>query len=455
MINAANANAKPRYAIIGTGSTGISCARYLRDQGERFVLLDSRPEPPQAAQVLREFSDVDVLLGELPESVLSNVEQLIVSPGVSLDEPVIRQALDQGVGLSSDLDLFRSALGGKLVCITGSNGKSTVATLVANAANRDGIHTALCGNIGTPVLETLALQAELTVVEVSSFQLERCAPLRADVATVLNISADHMDRYQSLADYQATKLRIYQAAKLCVFNRDDPATHSEECETELSFGSGQPAAADYGLDLIDGRQYLMCGLQAILPTNDIRIRGRHNVLNALACIALGDALGISRPALCDELRQFPGLPHRCETVATVDRVTYINDSKGTNVGASIAAIDGLATAGAPSIVLIAGGVGKQADFSTLQASVRKHVRALIVFGQDAPQLQQQLQSYTQVIEAAGVDRAVAVATATAQPGDTVLFSPACASFDMFDDYQQRGDAFKSAVHKLVNTRLVN
>lgn len=438
------------YVIVGMGMTGLSCARYLRARNVPVVLVDSRVLPPALDQARREMPDLQIVTGALRGEVLRTAEKIIVSPGVSLHEPAIAQALSAGVELSSDIDLFCQASAQPLIAITGSNGKSTVTTLVGNMARRSGKQVAVGGNIGVPVLELLAEERELSVLELSSFQLERCRELRARVATVLNLSADHMDRYADLQSYQRVKLQVYQGAENIVVNRNDPLTQPLLANhiQWWSFGLDAPRENAFGIVQQGTRALLAFEDQTLMPLKELRLPGRHNVQNALAALAIGKAAGLPMDAMLGELAEFEGLPHRCEWVAEINGVQFINDSKGTNIGATMAAIEGLAAPSGRRLVLIAGGQGKGADFSVLTASVQQHVRGAVLIGRDAKLIGAEINSVTDTCFALDMPAAVQAAHSLARPGDTVLFSPACASFDMYSGFEQRGRAFIAAVHAL-------
>lgn len=438
------------YTIIGVGATGLSCARYLRSRGESFSLCDTRSSPPGAADVLREFSGVDIYFGELPFQVLRNSKHLLVSPGVSLETHAIKQVLDQGVALRSDLDLFRAEVSCPIACVTGSNGKSTVATLLAEMAQAADIKVCLCGNIGLPVLDAIDESVELYVLEVSSFQLERSAALNANVATILNISADHMDRYSDLQSYTASKQRVFLNADKCIVNRDDAASNTNSGEAYSSFGLSVPDTGLFGVAQIADEAYLMYGDSPLLAISDMRLQGTHNVSNGLAALALAQAVDIPLSVACDTLRTFAGLPHRCEHIANIEGRSFINDSKGTNIGATVAALEGLGVAGDRSMVLIAGGVGKGANFSELAEAVSAHAHSVLVYGEDAENIAAALQAHSAIYRCTDLADAVSQAYQLADAGDTVLFSPACASFDMFENFEQRGNRFREAVLEFRN-----
>jgi UDP-N-acetylmuramoylalanine--D-glutamate ligase len=436
--------------VVGLGTTGLSVARYLRKCGQPFVVADNREQPPMLEAFRDELPDVKVLLGAFAEDDFVNVGQLILSPGLSRQEPAIAKAIAAGVEVIGDIELFARAAQAPVVAITGSNGKSTVTTLVAAMAEKAGIRVKAGGNLGTPALDLLDESVELYVLELSSFQLESTVRLDAQVATVLNISADHMDRYPSMAHYHQAKQRIYFGAKSVVANRDDALTGPPMAGDvkQVLFSLREPDLKDYGLRVEDGVTYLARGLNLLMPVEEIALKGRHNVANALAALALGDLAGISQDAMLECLRSFAGLAHRCQQVAVKNGVSYINDSKATNVGACIAALEGLVSADGNNIVLIAGGDGKGADFSALGPVFQKTLRALVVIGRDGGKIAGLVTSDTAVRTAATLAGAVQAARELAQPGDTVLLSPACASFDMFKNYEDRGEQFAQAVEAL-------
>lgn len=439
-----------KHVIVGLGLTGLSCARHLRRRQLPFSAMDTRDVPPGIDAFRSEFPDVDVTLGRLDGAKLAAADVLVLSPGVDPRLPEIRAALGKGVRSTGDIDLFAREIQRPIVAITGSNAKSTVTTLVGEMAQAAGLKVAVAGNIGTPVLDLLAQDAaELYVLELSSFQLETTTDLGAAVATVLNLSEDHMDRYDSMQDYLAAKQRIFQGCRKAVVNCDDPAsvpTAALGVET-YSFGLGPCADTNAFVVLNhEGREWLAFGQQPLLAVDHLRIAGRHNVANALAALALGHALGLAWEPMLDTLRHFKGLKHRCQWVANLNQVPWYNDSKGTNVGATVAAIEGLARQG--KVILLAGGVGKGADFSELAPAMAAHGRSAILFGADAERIAQVLQPVVPVVRAASLQHAVQLAHAEAVAGDVVLLSPACASFDMFRNYEHRGDVFVQAVQEL-------
>ena len=468
-----------RTLIIGLGKTGLSCARYLAARGVEVAVADSRAEPPGLAALREELPDVALFLGDYPEQAIARAELVVVSPGVPLSHPALGAAAARGQDVIGDIELFARAVQGStnvaggttawmqevgqrreqlprmpgataahapIVAITGANGKSTVTTLLGQMAQAAGRAVRVGGNLGTPALELLQdSEPDLYVLELSSFQLEGTYSLNAAAATVLNITPDHMDRYRSLAEYSAAKQRIFHGDGVMVLNADDPVVlaMAEPNRRVTRFTLGVPSDGDYGVRLHDGAEWLTCGSKTLLPVSELRIPGRHNVANALAALALGAALGLPVAAMLITLRAFTGLPHRTQWVATRDGVTWYNDSKGTNVGATLAAVSGMPG----QVVLIAGGDGKGADFTPLREAVARKARAVVLIGRDAPLIEAALANAAPVLHARDMDEAVQRAAAVAQPGDAVLLSPACASFDMYDNYEHRGRVFTDAVLK--------
>lgn len=437
--------ADTHYLIVGLGATGLSCVRYLHAQGKLCAVIDSRPSPPGLDALRAEFPDVEVTLGGFDARVMAQADVLVMSPGVPLSTPEVQAALANGAHLSSDIELFCKAHQGRTVLITGSNAKSTVTSWLADVARRARVFYVVGGNLGQPALSLLEQPAELAILELSSFQLELVGPLRADVATVLNVSEDHLDRYSSFAAYQQTKQRIYFGCRHAVFNRDDALT-SPLLPTgvqQTSFGLSEPDLNQFGMIVRDGEAWLACGRDAWLKAAEVALPGRHNRGNALAVIALATAIGLDREAIVASVRDFKGLLHRCEPVGSIDGVLYVNDSKGTNVGATLAAVDGLGSDQPGRLILLLGGQGKGADFSSLREPVATLCKSSWVFGQDQVQIAKALAGEVHCVET--LEQALAGASAQAMAGDTVLLSPACASFDQFTDFQHRGDVFRSWV----------
>lgn len=449
-MNVMVANGKQRV-IIGMGKTGLSCARYLRSCGEYFAWADTRANPPALADLKMEFADIELHCGELDASLLCAASEIIVSPGVSVKEPALQSAAKAGVPLIGDIELFVRATKKPVIAITGSNAKSTVTTLVGEMAGAGGLNAGVGGNLGTPVLDMLASDDETDcyVLELSSFQLETTSSLRAQVAAVLNISEDHMDRYDSLQDYVDAKLRIYGHSANNVFNRADGLTRPGATTSGRCWTFGLDPATDVdgiGVRETGGESWLVRGAdERLMPLSNIRIAGKHNQANVAAAFAIALAAGWNVADCVSAVKNFAGLPHRCQWVADKHGVHYYNDSKGTNIGATMAAIEGLACGS--NIVLIAGGEGKGADFSQLAPMVEQHVLHLVLIGRDAEIIASACNKVPSIF-ATSMDDAVGKSQQLARAGDVVLLSPACASFDMFNGYEDRGNRFCAAVGAL-------
>ena len=432
-------------AIVGMGATGLSAARFLSSIGKSFVFADSRTEPPRLSEVREQYPDVSLMLGPFAEDLLLGFDRVVVSPGVSLKEPALVAARERGVKLIGDVELFLEQAAALVIVITGSNGKSTVTTLLGKMAEACGLSAGVGGNLGTPMLDLLDERHQLYIIELSSFQLELVTDTRGAIAGLLNISPDHMDRYAGLQQYHAAKHRIFLGASTVINNRQDPLTNPllSTSVKQGSFGLNKPDLGSFGLLEEDGQQWLACGLEPLMLVADVAIKGTHNTANALAALALGQAAGLDMTAMLETLKTYKGLPHRCEHVATINDVMYIDDSKGTNVGATIAALNGFGDNA--NLILIAGGQGKEQNFAQLQKPVKQFVKLVALFGEDAPQIASALENSVQVEQFDSLEDAVSKAAASAESGDIVLFSPACASFDMFSGFEQRGRCFQSAV----------
>ena len=437
--------------IVGMGNTGISCARYLQGKEINFVMTDNRENPPLLNFIREQFPDVQLYIGSFDSAVLCKAKQILISPGVSLREPAVAEAINNGVKICGDIEIFCQQAMAPVVAVTGSNGKSTVTTLVAEMAKAAGLKTGVGGNLGIPALDLLLEKdVEVFVLELSSFQLETVSSLNAVASVVLNVSEDHMDRYANLGEYAQAKAHIYDGNGTMIINLDDPLVSAmRRAGRKISgFTLMEPDQNSYGVRNYAGTQWLVKGAEKLMRVEELRMAGEHNITNALAAIALAEVLQIPRESICNVLRKFPGLPHRCQWVADISGVSWFNDSKGTNVGASYAAIKGLAKN--KNIILIAGGDGKGADFSRLADAAKKYLRAAVLIGQDAPRIKQVLQDIVPVIDAIDMKAAVQASASLAEQGDIVLLSPACASLDMYSDYRARGDDFKNLVEKLVN-----
>jgi len=438
-------------AILGLGATGLSVARFLSSMGKSFVFADSRTAPPRLAEVRATYPDVPVVLGPFDADLLLGFDSVVVSPGIALQEPALVAAQQQKIALLGDVELFLAHAKAPVILITGSNGKSTVTKLVGEMAQASGLEVGVGGNLGTPMLDLLDHDKQLYVIELSSFQLELLTDTQGAISTILNISPDHMDRYAGLQQYHAAKHRIFRGASQVIYNRQDPLTNPllSVAVKINSFGLNHPDLAAYGLLDEGDETWLAHGLKPLMPSAELAIKGRHNIANALAALALGQAAGLDMAAMLQTLKTFKGLPHRCEYVATVDGVTYIDDSKGTNIGATVAALNGFGENHRANLILIAGGQGKGQNFSELKVPLSKFVKLLALFGEDAQSiaetLREPLSDSTQIETLSSLQSAVDTARAAAQPGDIVLLSPACASFDMFSGFEERGRCFQQAV----------
>ena len=437
--------------VVGLGKSGMSLVRFLARQGMRFAVVDTRANPPELSTLREQFPQVEVRCGELDVDFLGRASELLISPGLAVATPALQEAARRGAKLSGDIDLFARQAKAPIVAITGSNAKSTVTTLVGEMAAAAGKRVAVGGNLGTPALDLLDDEVELYVIELSSFQLETTELLNAEVATCLNISEDHMDRYADLPAYHLAKHRIFRGARQVVVNRDDALSRPMIADQVpcWSFGLGKPDFKRFGLIEEDGEKYLAYQFEALLPVRELKIRGAHNQSNALAALALGHAVGLPMAAMLETLKGFTGLAHRCQWVGERGAVSYYDDSKATNVGAALAAIEGLGNDIAGKLVLIAGGDGKGADFSSLRAPVAAHCRAVVLLGRDADKLEKVFAGSVEIIRVDSLQAAVQHAAAVAQPGDAVLLSPACASLDMFKNFEERGRLFAQAVEGLV------
>lgn len=436
--------------VVGLGKSGMSVVRHLARRGQPFAVVDTRANPPELATLQAQYPEVEVRCGELNVDFLCRASELLVSPGLAVSTPALQAAAARGVKLSGDIELFAREARAPIIAITGSNAKSTVTTLVGEMAQAAGRKVAVGGNLGTPALDLLNDDVELYVLELSSFQLETTEQLNAEVATCLNVSEDHMDRYASLPAYHQAKHRIFRGARQVVVNRDDRLSRplvGEEVPV-WSFGLGKPDFKGFGLIEENGEKHLAFQFEALMPARELKMRGAHNQSNALAALALGHAVGLPFAAMLQTLRTFAGLPHRCQWVGERAGVSYYDDSKATNVGAALAAIGGLGADIDGKLVLIAGGDGKGADFSALREPIARYCREVILLGRDAGRLASVLQEAVALKRVQGLEEAVQRAAECALPGDAVLLSPACASLDMFRNFEERGRLFAAAVEAL-------
>ena len=435
--------------VVGLGITGLSVARYLKAQGIAFAVVDSREDPPGKDDLAKHFPEAAYFFGDFAQAVpwFEQAETLVVSPGIAVATPEIHAAKLRGAAIIGDIELFVREAKAPIVAITGSNGKSSVTTLVDLMAKQAGMQSLAGGNLGYAALDLLDLPIpDVYVMELSSFQLETTHSLKAASAVVLNVSEDHMDRYASYADYAVAKQVIYQQCACAVLNRDDPLVMqmAPTSGAQVSFGLDVPAAGQYGIREHEGKTWLAKGDALLLATTEMKLPGSHNHANALAALALGEAVGIPLQGMLAALREFGGLPHRTQWVRERRGVCWYDDSKGTNVGATLAALQGLPG----KTVLIAGGIGKDADFAPLGPAIKAKARAVVLIGRDATLIAQVIDSSVPVHYAPSMEEAVQLSADCALAGDNVLLSPACASFDMFKNYGHRGDVFSAAVRGL-------
>lgn len=433
------------YLVVGLGVTGLSVVDYLESKNLAVTVTDSRAEPPRLIEFKQKHPHVPLLLGKF--TIPEQTTVIVLSPGVALSELDLGK-LNREIPIIGDIELFARVVDKPVIAITGSNGKSTVTTLLGEMAKNTGLNAGVGGNLGTPALSLLAEDKQCYILELSSFQLETVVSLKPLAVTVLNISPDHMDRYADILEYQHAKLRIYNNAQNIVYNREDKLTKPASQKADINyftFGLDEPIANDYGVITQADTKWLAKGQQPLMPISEMAMLGKHNVANALAALALGEIAGFSLPSMLQTLREFKGLEHRCEKVAYANQILWVNDSKGTNVAATETAIYGLAGTIPGKWFIILGGLGKNADFRPLLAPIQKYCRAAILIGTDAPQLWDLLHTTVDCYMAKDLDAVMTYAIQNAQPGDGVLLSPACASMDMFENYEHRGKMFKQLV----------
>jgi len=435
------------HVIVGLGVSAVSCARYLTEQNIPFAVADTRPNPPLLAQFKQTYPNVPTMTGSLDDSFLNKATRLVVSPGVSIKEPAIARQHERGIDIIGDIELFAKVANAPIIAITGTNAKSTVTTLVGKMAQKAGLKAYMGGNLGTPALDLLNHNAQAYILELSSFQLETTRSLAPKVATVLNVTPDHMDRYDTIEDYRRAKQSIYAHCEIAVCNRDDSATDPgpDFKGKKLYFTLKTPGTDEFGLLDKNGEIYLAFQDKALMPVRELPVLGRHYQANALAALALGYGFGLKIAPMIETLIEFTGLAHRCQLIKEHKGINWYNDSKGTNVGATLAAIEGLGPVIPGKLVLIAGGVGKNADFSLLVPPIAKYVRELVLIGEAAPILAKLLQDRVPIHFADSMADAVKLANQSALPGDSVLLSPACASYDMFNNFEHRGTVFTEVV----------
>ena len=431
--------------VLGLGATGLSIARYLQRNDINARFLDSRDTPPGLDELNDVWPDADVVLGEM--KLPRNVSRIIVSPGISDSDDVLKKARKKKLEVVSDIEIFAREAKAPFVAVTGSNGKSTVTTLLYHMCRAAGRTVLAGGNLGVPALDLLGEeQPDLYVLELSSFQLQRTETLPAEVAVLLNVSPDHLDWHADENEYRQSKYRVYREARAAVVNRadDEAATQAKGIENVITFGLDNPAEDQFGIRQDEDEAYLARGNTLLIATTDMAMAGLHNQANALAALAAGELLGLDMPAMLQVISEFPGLPHRMQFVARKAAVDYINDSKATNVAAAVASIESIDG----SVILIAGGEGKGGDFTALAAALEGKLRAAVLIGKDAEAIADALDTVMPVYFARDMDDAVCQAAAYAESDDTVLLAPACASFDQYENYGARGNAFHAAVEAL-------
>ncbi len=440
------------YVVVGLGKTGVSCVRYLHEQNFSVAAIDTRDIPPYLNEIKQTHPDVDVFTGQLDQEVLLRADHILISPGVSLQEDAIKAAREKGVPVYGDIELFCQQAKAPIIAITGSNGKSTVTTLIGEIARQAGINVEVGGNLGTPALDLLQQAVpEYYILELSSFQLDATCSLNAVASVVLNVSPDHMDRYDSVDSYAASKQKIYRGDGINIINVDDPtvAAMRDQKRSILTYSVEINASVDFGVTDIDGESWLCQHGKPIIKQCELGLKGKHNLSNALAALALAKCLDLPTEAAISVLSRFTGLPHRSQKVASLDGVDWINDSKATNVGSCIASIEGMSRPG--QIILIAGGDSKEADLSALAEVAGQHLKHAVLIGVDANKIANVIDKLVPYQHAKDLPQAVSLAAAQASPGDIVLLAPACASLDMFDNYQVRGEQFVAAVQALEKT----
>jgi UDP-N-acetylmuramoylalanine--D-glutamate ligase len=442
---------KDQYiVVIGLGKTGYSVVSFFADRGKKVIAMDTREEPPFAQAVRDSYKEVALILGGLDEAVLCGAKKIVLSPGLPMATKEIQTAITHGVKVVGDIQIFADHAKAPIVAITGSNAKSTVTTLLGEMAKDAGLNVAIGGNLGTPALQLINENVQLYVMELSSFQLETTPKLAADVATVLNVSPDHLDRYGNYDEYWHAKHNIFNKCKAIVVNRDDKrsAPLSDLNVKTLTFGLDHATGSNFGIAEHNGDSFLAVNQQALINCKQLKIKGTHNRSNALAALALGSAAGLSLDSMLTTLEDFPGLEHRCQWVGKHAGIDFFNDSKGTNVGATVAALDGLKNDIDGRIVLMAGGDGKGADFGFMKDAIKSSVKTLVAYGRDKQAIYDTLSTDTNIIMADDFNDAFTKARLAASEGDAVLLSPACASFDMFTSFEHRGDTFVQLVRAL-------
>ena len=439
-----------KVAVVGLGMSGMSTLRFMLSHGITPKVFDSRLTPPIADKDQKYINQVERMFGQFKLDEFVSYDYVIVSPGISLKEPAIAEALKTNDNVFCDVELFARINTKPVIAVTGSNGKSTVVAWLEDFLNRLGKNAVACGNYGVPVLDVIekgynGKEVDVYVMELSSFQLESVHSLMCDVATVLNVTPDHMDRYDSFSEYGKAKLNVYTHANLCLYNNDDFSTKPlNDCNKVHAFGTSVQSRAENYWQFNKETEDLLLNNECIGNLADLALTGSHNGLNAIVVLALANAIGVDPKNSFSQLSQFQGLPHRCQKIANLNGIDYIDDSKATNVASTQAALSGLSRSASANIVLIAGGDAKGADLSELQSDINSKVKKVIALGKDKREFTEFLKP-EQLILVNSMVEAVQQANQQAVSGDIVLLSPACASIDMYTNYQQRGLDFKDNV----------
>ena len=435
---------KPKV-IVGLGSTGLACAHYFAHHGIPFSVVDANPKPPLLKELQRDFPLVE--FQSLDDKVFQPAEEIVLSPGVPLKSVAIQEAISNDAHITGDIEIFSKAVTKPFVAITGSNGKTTVTSLLGDMAEKCHKAVQLAGNIGIPSLSVIDAEVDCFVLEISSYQLEVIEELAADVAVVLNLTPDHLDRYATVQDYYNAKLKIYTGCSRAVINRDmDCNLNIQKGVPVVSFGLDEPKNdADIGYKHSDGKTYLVRGQQILLDVDRFGLRGRHNRQNVAAAVAIGFEIGLNSAGMIDAIQSFKGLAHRCELVGSYDGVSYINDSKSTNPASSIAAVTGMSDA-AGDIVLILGGDAKGADFSGFDLVCEEQVRLYFIYGKDSQMISDSIGGDKFICKT--LAEVVNKLRGSVRSGDKVLLSPGCASLDQFKNYEERGTEFKRLLEKV-------
>jgi len=440
---------KPSTLIVGLGKTGFSCVKCLVAEGISVAVTDSREHPPYWEVLKEQYPDVAVFLGGFSDDAFKMAEQIVISPGVSRALPEIQQAANRGLPILGDIELFARRCKAPVIAITGSNGKSTVTAIVNEMIKAAGYKVSVGANYGTPALDLLEEEApDYYLLELSSFQLENTKSLSPVVSVLLNLSPDHLDRYDSVEEYYATKRRVYRGANQIISTTEEAASILLKDKNCITFGLSD---SDACIEEIDDEPWIVYRTLPVITVNDLQLLGQHNLRNALAAVAIANALALPLSAVVATLKTFAGLPHRMELVFEKHGVKWINDSKATNVGSTTAAL--LGTDG--PLILLAGGEGKGADFTPLRTAVAQRAKAVILYGRDASLISTVLNECVPIYQVATLNEAVEQAAKIAKKGDRVLLSPACASFDLYDNYEQRGDAFKLLLYQNIDREKVS